>query len=53
MRKDVITTLFSAIGTALLIQANWISPSRPFWDNAIAAGVIMLASRILGRMFGK
>jgi hypothetical protein len=53
MRKDIITILFGAVGTALLIQANWISSARPFWDNAIATGVIMMVSRILGRVFGK
>ena len=53
IRKDIITILFGAVGTALLIQAGWISSTRPFWDNAIATGIVMTASRILGRVFGR
>jgi hypothetical protein len=52
LRKEIVTVLVGALGTALFLQLGWLSPANPFWDNALSGVAVMILSRLAGRLVG-
>ncbi|MEM2129176.1 MAG: hypothetical protein QXZ70_01115 [Candidatus Bathyarchaeia archaeon] len=52
IRREIVTVLVGAFCTALFLQLGWLSPTNPFWDNALSGVAVMIVSRLVGRLVG-